>query len=373
MSIPFNGGEFQNLAIAVSAYSDEAYTNAKKISGSGLVGTDGRIDTSTETYVGQMRWYKPLSPVINVASLTSATAGTRTDISTEFSKYVKTVRTHGAQQVNLQSIISAQDGLAKISRDFGETRAQDEHNSLLAILKGVAQAEVDRVAGSGTGIISYDTDCDAAGPNYNGFFVDLNAAGMFGAAATNSGDERKLIDTTAAGASKAIRLFQALGAAWKDYEPNYMYMFTTPEVMAELRTANLVDSTIIRDGNIDFQTIFGGKFRLVMTRANQGNLSSDAAVNDRSVKTTFLVGPGCIAMNSLAVPNPVEIERSAAVYMGGGTTDVWYRWGNVYHPSGYTWAGSDTAFASDTTYAASGAWTRKVNSLNLSILPIFHA
>ncbi len=116
-------------------------------------------------------------------------------------------------------------------------------------------------------------------------------------------------------------------------------------------------------------------------------------------------------MAALSVPAPVEIYRDARAYNGGGSTDIWYRWGNVYHPGGYDWAGRTTQFPSDADYmsvidpAASGAgaaiaantpqplaaylnaagaaaaqaglkgtWTRKTSSaLSLGILPIFHA
>ena len=53
------------LQEAISAYSDEAYTNAKKLSGTGIVGSNPNIDASTETFVGQVRWFKPLNPTVN--------------------------------------------------------------------------------------------------------------------------------------------------------------------------------------------------------------------------------------------------------------------------------------------------------------------
>ena len=53
------------LREAINAYSDEAYTNAKKLSGTGIVGSNPNIDASTETFVGQVRWFKPLNPTVN--------------------------------------------------------------------------------------------------------------------------------------------------------------------------------------------------------------------------------------------------------------------------------------------------------------------
>jgi hypothetical protein len=358
---------FQNVAIAISAYADEMYTNAKKLNSTGIIGTDARIDPTGESFIGQMRWYKPLAANINVASLSSANEGAYTDVSTEISDYIKTVRTFGSQQVNLQQVVSQQDGLSKIARDFSEVRGQDESDAIVATLKGVAAHEVSR----GTGLVAYTTDADGAGV---GSFVDINAAGVFGAAAaTSASDARKLFDSTAIGAARGERLFKAIGMAFKDYEPDFMYMVTSPEILAELRAANLVDTTTVTDGNLTFQTVFGGKFRLILSRVAQGDLSASANVNDQSTKTTFIVKPGAISFTNIAVPTPVEVERDAASYTGGGSTSIWYRYGFVVHPAGYDWAGATNAFATNTAYATAGSWARKMNALNVGILPILHA
>ena len=360
--------DFQNIALAISAYSDEAYTTAKKLNGTGIVASDQRIDLSGESFIGQFRWYKPLSATVNVASLASATDGTYTGMSTDVADFVKTVRTYGAEQVNMQEVVSKQDGLAKIARDFAEVRAQDEHDALLAVLKGVAAHEVS--LGTTSGMIDFDTDADVAGV---GSFVDVNAAGLHGAAATGASDARKLFDSSAMGAARGERLFRSIGAAFKDHEPDFMYMVTSPEVMAEMRAANLVDETTVTEGNIEFTTIFGGKFRLIMTRANQGNVSAEAEVNAQSTKTTFIIKPGSVASAAMPVPTPVEVDRNAASYLGGGSTNVWYRWGYAMHPMGYDWNGATTAFASDANFGAAASYARKMDALNLGILPIFHA
>ena len=61
------------LQSALSAYSDEMYTNAKKLSGTALVGSNAQIDPSTETYIGQTRFFKPYgTQTVNVASTNSA-------------------------------------------------------------------------------------------------------------------------------------------------------------------------------------------------------------------------------------------------------------------------------------------------------------
>lgn len=364
--------DFQSVALAISAYSDEAYTNAKKLNSTDIVTNRSDIMADGESFIGQMRWYKPLSANINVASLSSSTAGTYTDISTDIANYIKTVRTFGAQQVNLQEVVTRQDGLAKIARDFAEVRAQDEHDGLLSVLKGVAAYEVALGDAGGTGnggFTAFDTNADDAA---TGSFVDINAAGVFGTAASGTG--RALFDSTAAGAARGERLFKAVGMAFKDYEPDYMYLVTSPEVMAEMRAANLIDQTIISDGNLEFQTIFAGKFRLLMTRANQMLASSASGdLNALSTKCSFVVKPGSVAYAPIGVPTPVEVDRDAASYTGGGSTNIWYRYGMIMHPMGYNWAGSTSAFATNANYATAGSWTRKMDALNLGILPIFHS
>jgi len=366
--------DFQNIALAISAYSDEAYTNAKKINSTALVGSHPDINADGESFVGQFRYFNTLNPTVNVASLTNVADGTRTDVSTAMGNYVKTVRTFGAEQVNLQKVISKADGLAKIARDFAEVRAQDEHDQLLAVMKGVALSEValGDLGGAGNGgYIDFDTDADAAA---TGHFVDVNALGQFGAAATGAGDARPLFDASSTGAARGERLFQAVGMAFKDYEPDYMYMLTSPENYAQMRAANLVDETKIQDGNLEFSTLFGGKFRLILTRANQmvaGAASND--LNAYSTKCSFIVKPGALVNAPIGIDMPVEVERTAAAYTGGGSTDVWYRWGAINHPTGYDWAGSTSAFATNATLGAAASYTRSFDALNLGILPIFHA
>lgn len=381
------------LQSTISGYSDEAYTNARKLTGTGIVGSNPKIDKSTETFVGQVRWFKPLNPTINVASLTDSAAGTKTNYASDFLNYVKTVRTHGAEKVNMAEIVTQDDGLAKVGRDFAETRAQDEHNAMLAILKGIAISEAlnGAAAASGaTGLGGQTFDNDPTDKKY-GFYVDLGSA-------------KPVIAATTAiqGAARAQGFLDAMGMAWKDYEPDYAYLITSPEVMASLRSANLVDETTVAEGNVVFNTIFGGKFRLISTRASQSMSSAEltkmntgAGVDIVGTKTSFIVLPGSLAFENLDVPDQTEITRDGNAYKGGGVTSIWYRWGYVLAPAGYNWAGDQTAFPSDADYKAvlesttqkaltsvssgtlastAGVWQRKASSaLSLGILPVFHS
>lgn len=350
---------------AVSAFSDEMYTNAKKLSGSGIVGSNAQIDPTTETFIGQTRFFKPYaSQTVNVASVSSATDGNYQSYTSDFLTYAKTVRTHGAQEINMQRVVSQQDGLAKIARDFGEVRAQDEHDVILNILKGVAAKEASIGTGYSSFGLEYDTD-------NIGFFVDVNGGGAFGTD-TDQGLLAASGISTGYGAIRAENLFTALALGFADYEPDFVYMITSPEVMTQLRVANIVDQTTVTEGNLEFTTAFGGKFRLLATRADQGNRGGDSNVDANSTKTTFMVKPGAIELAQLAVPMPVEMHRDANKYNGGGTTNMWYRWGYVAHPMGYDWTGTATAFATNANYAAAGSYARKYDVLNLGILPIFH-
>lgn len=382
------------LQEALSAYTDEAYTNERKLVGTGIVGTNPQIDVNTETFIGQMRWHKPLNPTINVASLTDSSNGTKTNYASDYLRYVKTLRTHGAEKVNMQQVVTQIDGLAKISRDFAETRARDEHDALMAILKGVAISEAinGAAAGSGSAGLGGQTfDNDPTNKRY-GFYVDLGAA-------------LPVVDATAIkqGAARAEGFLNALSMGYKDYEPEYAYLVTSPAVMASLRSANLVDQDSVTEGNVTFNTIFQGKFRLITTRANQSmdktteldKINTGAGVDIVGQKTSFIVLPGAIAMAPLVVPDPMEVWRDGNAYKGGGSTSIWYRWGYVMAPAGYDWLGSQVAFPDNANYkqvvegstvktlntvtsptlaSTTGVWDRKFSSaLSLGILPVFHS
>lgn len=380
------------LQEAISALADEAYTTARKLNATGIVGSNPNIDTGTETFVGQVRWYKPMNPVVNTASLTDSTPGTKSNYAQDFLRYIKTVRTHGAEKVNMQQVVTQEDGLAKIARDFAETRAGDESDGILAVLRGVALSEAlnGAAAGAGSAGLGGQTfENDPTDKRY-GFYVDLGA-------------NKLIADSSASvqGAQRAQGFLNALGMAWKDYEPEYAYLLASPELMASLRAANLVDQDRVQDGNIMFNTIFQGKLRLIQTRLSQGFATADltklnggAGVDIVGTKTAFIVLPGAVAHQALTVPMETEIERDAAAYQGGGTTQIWYRWGYVNAPAGYDWSGAQEAFPTNADYqkvmeggnqkalsaagaglaGVTGVWTRKTASaLSLGILPIFYS
>lgn len=383
------------LQESIGEYSDEAYTNARKLSGTAIVAGNPLIDKNTETFIGQMRWFKPLKPVINVASLTDRTDGQKTSYSSQMQQYIKTVRTHGAEKVNMQEVVTQKDGLEKIGRDFAETRAQDEHNAILSVLKGIAISEALKGAGGDgatAGLGGQTFFNDPEDPRY-GFYVDLGANKMVADRAAGG----------AVGAERAEAIINAFGMAYKDFEPPFAYLAVNPAVFASFRSANLLGDKVT-EGNIEFDTIFEGKFRLIQTRATQSlmgtemaKINAGAGVDIVGQYTSFVILPGALAMEPLTVPVPVEIDRDASSFHGGGSTEIWYRWGYVLAPAGYSWAGSDEAFPTDQDYMSvvnsatglqtplsnvaggdlgttRGVWQRKTSSaLSLGILPIFHS
>ena len=380
------------LQAAINDVADEEYTNAKRLSSTGIVGRNPQIDTSTETFIGQIRWSKPMNPTINVMSLTDSTDGTTSNYGSDFLRYIKTARSYGGTKVNMQEVVTQQDGLAKIGRDFAEHRANDQNDALLAILRGVALAEVLNGAGAAAGsngLGGQTFDNDPTSKRY-GFYVDL-------------GNNKMVVDASSAvqGAARAEGILRAIGMGYKDYEPAYAYLAITPETFASFRSANLVDADRVMDGTVEFSTIYNGKFRLLVTRSNQAFTSTEltkintgAGVDIVGTKASFIILPGAVAMETLNVPTPVEIERKASAYKGGGTTTIWNRWGYVMAPAGYDWAGSEQAFptnqdyysvleggiqkalsavASGTLASTTGVWTRKsFSALSLGILPVFH-
>jgi hypothetical protein len=387
---------FGTLNKAISAYSDEMYTRAKKIVSTGVVGSDANINANGEDFIGQVRFYKPLgayavggtnaaedatgsnNSVVNVATQDENHGGT-TNISTEVQTYIKTVRTHGANEYLVQSVISGQDGIAKIARDFAETRAEDEDQALRSCLAGVMNTELK-------------TANDKAGTTYSARFagnaVDADPTKSFGYVAASSDTIgtgtaiEGLVDLSASTPGRRVEhIIRAMGA-WSDYTPDFVYLVVSPEVYLDIKVANLVDDERITDGNISFETLLGGIVRVIVSRNFGQGLGSvtHAALSgttaSSAIKVSYMMLPGSVFMASTSVPNPVAIDRNESVGSGSGRTTAWYRWGYVMHARGYSFTGTQTAFAANATYAGTAgtpSWARKVDLLNLGILPIFHA
>ena len=413
------------LARAISAYSDQEYNDAVRIAGTALVGSDARISTSDEDYFGSIRWTTTLGDLnytgrsaggnnpanavgvsgrtnINLASEDSS-EGATTDVNHDSSQYIKTMRTMGATQYNVTQVLTAApNAIEKVSRDFGNSRARDNDAALVAMLQGVTHTELAARRALGTQTSSTrsatgNTAVNAYGQGYRdgaqlnndaGFYVDLN--GPLNAAtarATTSGTTvandtagvRKLISSSTGGAA-AEGLWQAASAAFADLEPDFFYLVISPETYQDIRAANLLDNQDrITDGNIQVDTLLQGKFRLLVTRTLGSDdfdftgTTADNPLNIGSKRTSYLMLPGSLYQSDVVVPNPVAFDADESVGRGAGNRELWYRWGNIYHPRGYTWGGSTAQFALNSDYSATSAWTRKEHVGNMGILPIHHA
>ena len=379
---------------AISAYSDQEYTDNVRIAGTALVGSDARISTSDEDYYGTIRWTQTLGAIagqavdrtnaaanrtaINLAT-EDGTEGQTTDVSYDSSKYIKTMRTMGAEQYNVTQVLSqAPNAIEKVSRDFGVTRARDADAALLAMLRGVALEE-SRGA-SGQVITSPRSDT-------NGFYFETGG--------TNGGNGL-VADATALnrGAAQGSALYTAMAAGFGDLEPDFMYLVTDVETFQAIRAANLIDQDRVRDGNVDVETLLSGKIRVIVTQSlTSHDASGQTNIGSAADKTSYLMLPGALYQHDLSVPNPVAFDQDESVGGGAGEREIWYRWGNIYHPRGYSWEGRTDGFVANSQAIAAAnratagtavnalvntqanafqGWERKETVGNLGILPIFH-
>ena len=387
-----NGGTNLLIARAVSAFAQQEYTDARYLAGTGLLGSDARISVSDEDYYGTIRWDETLGAnSYTQAAVTgrtnvnygneSTTEGLTTDFSTDFAEYIKSNRNVGASDYNLTQVITRREGaIAKLGSSFGRVRARDEDDALLAMIQGVVGQEA--LVGASAAATRFGQNLAAPQDSAHGFFFDVNGPLAREVTQTDNSASRSagLIDTSAEGGKAAKRIFEAMGAAYGDNEPGFMYLIVDPETYYDIRNANLLDNQDrVTDGNIEFDTILQGKIRLFVTRTVLGDNSPASAsatsnVNAGSTKTSLLCLPGSISMVDLPMVNPVEFDSDASVGRGTGNREAWYRWGYVMHPRGYTISSSvsKTAFATNTTYSTAASWTRKEVVGNLGILPIFH-
>ena len=165
---------------AISAYSDQEYTDNVRIAGTALVGSDARISVSDEDFYGSIRWTRTLGDIegqaVNRVNGTTAgatrinlatedgTEGQTTDVRYDSAKYIKTMRTMGAEQYNVTQVLSqAPNAIEKVSRDFGITRARDADASLLDMLRSVS---LEESRGSSGQVITSPRD------DTNGFYFE---------------------------------------------------------------------------------------------------------------------------------------------------------------------------------------------------------
>ena len=357
---------YQNIARAVSAYSVQKRTDAVRLIGTDLVGTDARINVNAEDHYGSIRWFKQLGDLdygttlgtnktqINIATETDD-EGIKTGFTTDISEFIKTYRTFGADEYNVTKMLTGSaSAIEYVGGQLSLARVRDEDAALRAVIEGVVAAEVK--VGEANGDQGGQISADAL-EDVKGFYVDLGAT--------------KLVDSALVGAKGAKGLIEALAFGWSDLDVPFVYLLIQPSTLIDMQLLNLIDEDRVTDGNLEFSTILNGKVRLINSREGFAAQNGSSAVT--GVKTSILMLPSSVSYNTIAIANPVAFDRDESVGRGAGSVEMWGRWSYALTPYGYTWAGSKIAFASNTTMAADTAWTRKETVGNLGILPVFHA
>ena len=328
------------VASLLGDYYDEEYANARQLTGTGIMSTSNKINQDSESYTGQFRWRQPLNMTLNYLTADDPTDGVTSGMSSELANYIKGFYSYGATDVDLREIISKESVAKKVARDFSINRSKDDNAYLLQLLKSIAISELCYGAGSASGsagLGGQTLENDPTSKAY-GFYVDIN--------------DTLLND--ASGAQVLENLLTALMAGYKDLESPYYYLSLDLTNYLNVRLANLLDTDKVVEGNVVFDTILNGKFRLlpsrttpVFTSAELTKINGGAGVNLAGTKVSFIIRPEAISYNECTMMLPFEVDRKPSSYQGGGSTITWHRWGHVMHPWQYDWAGSTKEPASD--------------------------
>lgn len=355
--------DFDNTARAISAYTDAARADSALLTSTALVTSDARINDSGEGYTGTVRWLNYTDPTTNFKQTQSATdvninlldAGNQTEV------YIKNVDHIAAQEANLQRVISKVDGLAFLSRQFAEVRARREDANLKSIIKAVGDLTFNVTPGASDAAQTVGGSVDV------GYYTGSTAADTYRPLFENS--------TGAAQSRSAFfdTLFNAMNAVKGDQEDPFYYMVINSGDYNVLRKENVLDTNLVQDGNYQFNTILGGKIRLIVIGSSDSGLTGDDVAAITNLKVTYLVKAGAIAYAQVPQLNPTAIQREELQGNGSGVVTIVNRWGNIMHPMGYSWAGAANAFPSNATLGTAASWTLTAANVNQTgIFPIYH-
>ena len=377
------GTDTGNIARAISAFADAARDDTALLVSSAIVGSDARITDAGENYTGTLRWLSYTDPKGAQVKPNETVTDVSTNLLTvdnQAETYIKNIDAVAAQEASIQSLISKVDGLSYLGRQFGATRARREDQNLRAVLRGVVDAiytesnfptitSADKgatVNKFGWRTSAYDTE-DTTGfqLGFRELFVN-SPSGNVGGARSDFFDE----------------LLNALTGVSGEFEESFYYLAISPATYNTLRKENVMDSGFVQDGNISFNTILGGKIRLLVTDLSTNHSGDHVRFDNRLNVTTLASGlngvsvllkPSAIAYQNIAINNPTAIDRNELAGNMGGAVTIISRWGNIMHPKGYTWAGASNAYPTDTTLAAHDAWDIVAENVNQTgIFPIFH-
>jgi hypothetical protein len=345
--------DFNNIAKTISAYAQAERADAALLTSTEMVGSDARITDAGENFTGTLRWLDFADP--STAHKQSETIGDTNlnmlDVSNKSAVYIKNIDHVAAQEMSIQKLISKVDGLSYLGSKFAEVRARREDAQLRNILNGIS----DKIWGSTTP----GTDDAAAVVSSFGYYMGTTGTALnpLFANETNSNKRSAFFD----------KLLDAMNAVYGEFEEPFYYLVISSAQYNVLRKQNVLDVAPVVDGNFTFNTILGGKIRLVIN--NQlltANLTS-------GVNVSYLVKAGAFHYSEIAQTNPTAIERDELAGNGGGAVTILSRWGNIMHPKGFSWAGSATAYPANTTLATGTSWTVHATNVNqVGIFPIFH-
>jgi hypothetical protein len=354
---------FDNTARAISAYTDAARADSALLVSTALVGSDARVTDAGENYTGTVRWLNYTDPSTNYQQtqlITDKNINT-IDASYQTEVYIKNVDHIAAQEMSIQRLISKVDGLSYLGAQFASIKARREDANLKSILQGI---------GDLTWTVT-PTASDAAqtvgGTLKVGYYTGSTAANTY---------RPLFVNSSGAAAQRSVffdLLFDALAAVAGDQELPFYYLVISAATYNILRKENVLDDGIVQDGNYTFNSILGGKIRLIVTGNTSSGLTGTRVAAVTNLKVSYVVKPGSILYADVMQLNPTEIWRDVLAGNGGGAVTIVSRWGNIMHPQGYSWAGSASAFPTNTNLATYSNWTLSAKNVNQTgIFPIFH-
>lgn len=357
-------GDFNNIAKAISAYAQAERADAALLTSTALVGSDARITDSGEGYTGTLRWLDYSLP-----TSTNKQNETNTDkninllgISNKSAVYIKNVDHVAAQEISIQRITSKVDGLSYLGAQFAKARATREDTQLRSVLNGclASMTKTAAVGQTPSAALSVGTSDAAEVVNNFTYYTGSDAQGAVNPLFT--------LESTPNNRSTFFDvLFDALSAVKGEFEEPFYYLVISSATYNTLRKQNVLDTAPVVDGNFNFNTILGGKLRLVINnQILMGGL-------DTKLKVSFIVKPGAFHYSEVAQVNPTALERDELAGNGGGAVTILSRWGNIMHPKGFTWAGDATAFPANSTIVNKDSWTVTASNVNeMGLFPILH-
>ena len=345
--------DFNNVAKAISAYTQAERADASLLVSTALVGADARITDAGENYTGTLRWLDFTDPTSSFKQ--SETVGSTSlnlmDVANKSAVYIKNIDHVAAQEMSIQKLISKVDGLAYLGSQFAAVRARKEDLQLRSILNGVSDKIWDTTTvgtSDNAGIVNtfgYYTGSTASTPN-----------ALF-ANETNANKRSSFFDV----------LFDAMTAIKGEFEESFYYLVVDTATFNTMRKQNVLDVAPVVDGNFNFNTILGGKIRLVV---NNSILTDNLPA---SLKVSYLAKPSAFHYSEIAQVNPTAVDRNELAGNGGGAVTIISRWGNIMHPKGFSWTGTATAYPANTSLADKANWTVHATNVNqIGLYPIFH-